>query len=137
MKRAWSWFFEAPDVPLSSWRVVAWWESRRIPFNVVIGLYGVLCLSIFFWTIETSGRLQPGEDAVEPIGILLAPFGINALYTLGWLVEVPARRMIPELSPRFGPRLLMLGLGLGVFLISIPAVLWLGIRSLQVVGLLR
>jgi hypothetical protein len=137
MRRAWSWFFRSPDAPVSAWRVLAWWECRRIPFNVMVGAYGLLCLSLFFWAITTSGRLAPGEDAVEPMAILAAPFGINLLYTLGWLVELPARAFKPDLTPRFGPRLLMLGLGLGVFLISLPAVAWGGIRVAQMVHVLR
>jgi len=108
-----------------------------LPFNVVIGAYGIVCLIVFFWAIGTSGHLQPGEDAVEPIALLAAPFGINALYTFGWLVEVPARLLVPDLTPRFGPLLLRLGMGLGLALISLPAVFWAGFRFLQMIGLAK
>jgi hypothetical protein len=114
--------------------VIAWWEVRRIPFNVIVGVYGAVCLVVFFWAITTSGHLRPGEDAVEPIALLAAPFGINLLYTLGWLVEGLARLLRPDLSPRFGPLLLKTGLALGLFLITLPAVLWGGYRLLQLVG---
>src|SRR5262245_8681402 len=126
-----AWLFANPTGTASPWRVVAWWEVRRIPFNIVVGSYGVLCLVVFYWAILTSGHLRPGEDAVEPIALLAAPFGINLFYTLGWLVEVPARLLRPGLSPRFGPLLLKLGLGLGLFLLTLPAVLWGGYRLLQ------
>ena len=129
------WLFASPDGACSPWKVVVWWEIRRIPFNVIIGLYGALCLVIFFWAIATSGHLEPGEDAAEPIALLAAPFGINILYTLGWLVEVPARLLIPGLSPRFGPLLLKLGLGLALFLITLPAAFWGGYRLLQLAGI--
>ena len=129
------WFFAVPELPRTTWRVIWWWEARRIPFNIVIGVYGLVCLVIFFWAIETSGQLQLGEDAMEPIALLAAPFGINFLYTLGWLVEVPVRIVFPELSPRFGLLLLKLGFGLGLLLITFPAAFWLGYRLLQVVGL--
>ena len=134
MRRFAAWLFANPDGARSPWRVVAWWELRRIPFNMIIGAYGALCLAIFFWAITTSGHLQPGEDAVEPIVLLAAPFGINVLYTLGWLVEVPARIFIPGLSPGFGPLLLKLGLWLGLSLITLPAAFWGGYRLLQLVG---
>ena len=116
--------------------MVAWWEVRRIPFNIIIGAYGVVCVLVFFWAFATSGQLQPGEDAVEPLALIAAPFGINLLDTLGWLVEIPARVLKPSLSPRFGPLLLTLGLGLGLSLISLPAVYWGGYRLLQVAGAL-
>jgi hypothetical protein len=117
--------------------VVAWWEIRRLSFNVIVGAYGALCFVVFFWAITTSGHLQPGEDAVEPIALLAAPLGINVLYTLGWLVEVPTRLLVPDLSPRFGPLLLKLGLGMGLLLITLPAGFWGGYRLLQLAGVRR
>jgi hypothetical protein len=119
------------------WRVIVWWEVRRIPFNVIVGAYGFLCLAVFFWAVTTSGHLAPGEDAVEPLALLAAPFGINALYTLGWLIEVPLRFLLRNLSPRFGPVLLALGLALGLFLITVPAGWWVAYRILQGLGVLR
>jgi hypothetical protein len=129
------WFFSDRGLPTTSWRVVGWWELRRIPFNLVVGTYGLVCLLVFLWAIDTSGHLEPGEDAVEPIALLAAPFVINALYTLGWLVEVPARLANPNLSPHFGAALLKAGLRLGLALISVPAVVWLGVRVFQVLGI--
>ncbi len=134
MRRFADWLFANPQGARSLWGVVAWWEMRRIPFNIIIGVYGAMCLVIFFSAITTSGHLQPGEDAVEPLALLTAPFGINVLYTLGWLVEVPARVLRPALSPQFGPLLLKLGLGLGLSLITLPAALWGGYRVLQLAG---
>ena len=55
-------------------------------------------------------------------------------YTFGWLVEVPACHLVPGLSSGFGPMLIKLGLGLGLFLITMPAVVWSGYRLLQLVG---
>lgn len=122
---------------VSWWRVVLWWEVRRIPYKILVGLYGTFCLVIFFLSITTSGHLQPGEDAVEPMALFAAPIGVNVCYTLGWLVEVPARVLSPSLSPRFSPFLLKLGIGLSAFLISMPAVLWGGYRLLQMAHVLR
>jgi hypothetical protein len=126
--------FDAPEPERPLWKVVLWWELRRIPFNLIVGLYGIACLAIFFWAILTSGELAVGDDAVEPLGLIAAPFVINFLYTLGWLVEVPARIAMPKLSPRFGPILLAAGLGFGLFLITLPAGFWLGFRVLQLLG---
>lgn len=131
MRRFAAWFFGSSQSIRSLWGVVAWWEVRRLPFNLIVGLYGLVCLGAFFWAITTSGHLQPGEDAVEPLALLAAPLGINVLYTLGWLVEVPTRLLFSNLTPRFGPLLLKLGLGFGLFLITLPAAFWVGYRLLQ------
>src|SRR5262245_19075068 len=111
VKRFTAWLFTNPEEPRSLWRVIAWWELRRIPFNLIVIVYGALGFIIFLWAITTSGHLQPGEDAVEPIALLAAPFVVNLLYTLGWLVEVPVRRLVLGLSSHFSPLLLKLGLG--------------------------
>ena len=136
MKRIVDWLFRVPEEPYSPWRVVAWWEARRVPFNIIVGVCGALGVAVFLWTITTSGHLQPGEDPLEPITILAAPLVINVLYTLGWIIEVPIRRLLPGLSPCFGPVLLRLGLGLGLFVITMPAAYWTGYRLLQLIGVL-
>jgi hypothetical protein len=129
-----NWLFAEPEAAPTAWRVIAWWELRRIPFNIIVGAYACACFAIFFWAITTSGRLQPGEDAVEPLALVAAPIGINFAYTLGWLVEVPVRAAFPGVSPKFGPLLLKLGLALGLALITLPAALWGGYRLLQLAG---
>ena len=129
-----AWLFSNPRAPTSPKSAFAWWEVRRLPFNLIIGTYGILCLVVFFATITKSGHLQPGEDAVEPLALMAAPIIINVLYTLGWIVELTYRSIEPDVSPRFGPRLLKLGLGLGLFFSTLPAAYWTGYRLLQWVG---
>ena len=131
LSRVRGWLFAEQQLPIRWWRVIVWWELRRIAFNLFIGVYGIVCLAVFFWGILGSGTLQPGEDAEEPLALIAAPFVANACYTLGWLVELPARLLWPSLSPQFGPWLLRLGLGLSVFFISLPAVYWGGYHVLQ------
>lgn len=128
------WFFSPAEPPFSAWRTILWWEKRRIPFNFIVGVYGAACLVLFFWAIMTSGHLGPGEDVVEPIAILAAPFGINAAYTLGWLVEIPLRLFGLVKSPRVSPTLMWLGLGLGLLLTTLPAAFWSGVRVFQILG---
>jgi hypothetical protein len=139
LKRSIAWFFAQPQPPIRGWRVVAWWELRRIPFNLIIAVYGIICLVVFYWGILGTGILQlrPGEDAVEPMTLIATPLAANICYTFGWLVELPARLFVPALSPSFGPWMLRLGLGLSAILISIPAVFWGGYRVLQLAHVLH
>jgi hypothetical protein len=69
--------------------------------------------------------LPPANRALR-----LAPEG-----TLGWIVELTYRSIEQGVSPRFGPRLFMLGLALGLFLITVPAAFWSGYRILKWAGL--
>lgn len=137
LKRSIAWLFAQPQIPVRGWHVVVWWELRRIPFNLLVALYGVACLAVFHWGIFGSGNLPPGEDAVEPMALIAAPFAANVCYTLGWLVELQARLLFPSLSPAFGPLLLRLGLALSAILISTPAVYWGGYRVLQLAHVLH
>jgi hypothetical protein len=136
MRRFADWLFSSPNAH-SDWSTVAWWEVRRVPFNIIVGTYGALCFVIFVWAITTSGRLAPGDDAEEPIALLAAPIVLNILYTLGWFVEIVARTVLSDLSPRFGPVLFKCGLGLTVLLISFPAGFWAGYRLLQLAGCIQ
>ena len=72
------------------WNVIAWWEMRRIPFNLLVGGVGVLSLLIIDWV---GSRFVPlGEDIEEPMGIILGVIGYgimaNLYYTLGWITEL-------------------------------------------------
>jgi hypothetical protein len=130
------WLFAAQRRP-GALRSIVWWELRRVPVNLVIGIYGIFCMMVLFWAIESSVVQQPGEDAVEPLLIMITPVLFNICYTLGWLVELPARLANPKLSPRFGPMLMKLGLGFSFCVITCPAMLWVGYRCLQLVRALH
>lgn len=129
------WLF-APLTSPSPWRAILWWEVRRIPINLLIGAYGIVCLIIFFAAINHDHVSQPGEDAVEPIALLFAPIAFNLCYTLGWLVEAPARAISMDMTPKLGPRLLLGGLIVSFCIISAPPVFWLGYICLQALGLI-
>lgn len=131
------WLFAAPREPLTPRGVIVWWERRRIPFNLIIGLIGALALFVFTASIEGAGGLQPGEDAVEPAAITLVPILANAAYTGGWLVDAPLRLVRPRTSPGFTPRLFRVGLLFSIFVVCFPALIWGGCRLLQLMHLLR
>jgi hypothetical protein len=43
-----TWVFSNPKDPASPTAVILWWERRRLPFNLIVGTFGILCLVIFF-----------------------------------------------------------------------------------------
>lgn len=131
------WLFTAPQEPVTTRRVIGWWELRRLPFNVILGSIGFLALLLFTACIESAGVLQPGEDAVEPLALLIVPLVANAAYTGGWLLDAPLRRMRSSLSPSFTPQLFGLGLLFSLFVVSFPAILWGCYRLLQLLNVLR
>ncbi len=81
------WLFFVPEGDRSLRDIVFWWEVRSVPYNLIVGGVGLCSLILFFVLIEVSGKLKPGEDAVEPLGLIVAPFAMNICYTAGWVVE--------------------------------------------------
>ena len=132
LKKFLEWFFAPIKEPISILGVILWWEKRRIPFNFIIGIYGIISLMIFYWAIMTSGHLSPGEDAVEPLVLIAAPFLVNICYTAGWFIETFLRIINRSISPKLGVVLLKSGLAFSLFIISIPSAVWLIVRFAKV-----
>jgi len=67
MKRFWVWLFSRPHLPITPWGVISWWELRRIAFNGMVGVYGLIFLITFLWAVTTSGHLERGEVLSSPL----------------------------------------------------------------------
>jgi hypothetical protein len=86
---------------LSEEEIIHWWESRRLRFNLYVGIVGVLSWLL----VGTAGSdaVKPGADFEEPIAMIIGPFvyGIlaNVCYTFGEFVDtifycgMPRRRL--------------------------------------------
>ena len=124
MKNLPTWFFRAPTTLGSPLAIIKWWEARRVPYNILIGVYGVISLTLFYFFIQSSGKLEPGEDAVEPIAFIAAPIAINLAYTAGWFVELILRYVFAVRSTKTGPCLLKAGVIFSLVVASLPTVVW-------------
>ena len=69
---------------------IVWWEIRRIPYNIILLIIGILTLTV----VEVLGAhlVKPGDDIIDPPALLvgIVGYGIaaNLLYTLGWVTEI-------------------------------------------------
>jgi len=124
MKKILTWFFKSPDSNLSPLLIIMWWEARRIPYNILIGIYGFLSLLLFYFFILSSGKLEPGEDAVEPMAIIVAPIVINIAYTAGWIVELILHYVFSMKSRIVGSILLKIGVVFSLIIVSLPSIVW-------------
>jgi len=59
-----------------------WWEKRRIAYNVIVGICGLIVL-IFFLNVPLDPALI--------IDAILYGVIVNLFYTLGFLIEVVSR----------------------------------------------
>jgi len=81
--------------------LVKWWEARRIRYNLILFLIGIVSLIL---TVFAGGyAVKPGMDFEEPLGLILIPpiycIMANICYSFGPLVDwiknngQPSRRL--------------------------------------------
>ncbi len=85
-----------------------------MPYNLIVGAIGIISLFLFFVFISLAHELKPGEDAVEPMALFIAPIAVNICYTGGWIVELLLNTVRSKGSSPVGPVLLKLGAGFSV-----------------------
>jgi hypothetical protein len=105
------------------WDAIIWWELRRIPYNVLMLVVGVLSLlSILF---IGSHFVEPGEDVIEPFAIVagVVVFGgfANLAYTLGWITELLWSWGDTERTEPMRSRIFWMGVAFSVAVTVLPA----------------
>lgn len=116
--------FVPPDRERSWWEVIVWWESRRILYNVLVGVMGGASLILMLFFASRPGMLPPGEDVVEPMALIIAPILANICYTAGWVVELILRCILRERARQLGFWLLCLGFAFSLIVVTAPTVIW-------------
>jgi|SRR5271154_1485454 len=103
------------------WDAVAWWEIRRIPFNLLILAVGLVSgLSLVF----VGERLfEPRQDFGSPlIAVVLYALTANLCYTLGWVTELLWAWGDTTQTERMRPKVFRVGLIFSAILTLLPAI---------------
>lgn len=126
-----------PDGDRSRLKIILWWEARRIPYNIIVGSVGLVCIPMFYF-FTANEPIEDGEDIGEPIMLFVAPFLINVSYTLGWVVEAFSPqtylKSFPDDGQEPGPRFLRLGLRTSIFLVLLPTLVWAALWLGRILG---
>jgi len=107
------------------WDAIAWGEIRRIPFNFVILVVGLLSwLTVGFVGSRVFG---PDQDFGKPfIGVILYAVITNLCYTLGWISELLWAWGNTAQTETIRPKVFRVGLIFSASLTLLPAIiLWL------------
>ena len=122
-----SWLFSRQLEKSHPAHVVAWWELRRLPYNVIVGATAALSLGVFFavgFTCERAAGVPLGYPT-PPLLVAVAglAYGVvaNVFYTVGWILELLVARLWRVSTPVFGPIAFTLGTTLSVVVTLIPA----------------
>jgi|HubBroStandDraft_4_1064222.scaffolds.fasta_scaffold01000_8 hypothetical protein len=117
------------DVPATSAReAIGWWESRQIPFNLIVGSAGILsCIIVGIVALGSeilfgSEFGLPDPPLFELIGILIYGIMANVCFTRGWIAELVIRQIWPQEGDRFASTSFCLGLVFSILLTSTPGV---------------
>lgn len=124
----WAELFSVQEGQVTSQEIVQWWEARRLTYNKIVFGFGIPSFFLYLFFLLTSGQLPPGEDAVEPMSILVAPvlvpLVVNACYTFGRIGELVWRRVSGNKTRTAGQFLMRVGIGFTFFVICFPTVAW-------------
>jgi hypothetical protein len=107
--------------------IIKWWELRRIPFNIAVGVTGIVTCAILS-TVDAIAENKFGEPLAfpnSPIGAILGIIGYaiaaNVCFTCGWLTEIIVRKIWQEHAGKFGQISFSLGLLFSILLTLVPA----------------
>lgn len=115
-----AWYLRPPPPTLAG--TILWWELRRIPYNVVVLSNAFVSLCLTSWFISHFVVLRPGEDAFEPMMLVLSPIAMNVCYTLGeWCVLTQLVFDDPQFTPTGALRA---GTIFSIWVVWLPTLLW-------------
>lgn len=124
--------YPVPDFRRTPLSTVRWWESRRLTYNRVVGAAGLVTLAgvAFFCALPPFSSFILAPELL--VGVAAYALMANVCYTLGWQIELVARRVLGRNGPELGPILFRQGLIFSVGLTLLPlllaAMLWI-VRS--------
>lgn len=108
-------------------QIVWWWEMRRVPYNLIVGLTGILTC---FLVVAISGLIPRGESSLagggspifEIASIILYGIVANACYSGGWISEILAKAIWKERAGAIGEISFAFGLVFSVVVTLLPAI---------------
>jgi hypothetical protein len=131
-------FFSRAKEPAGVWRIIAWWEIRRIPYNLIMGAAGAAA-SILVFLSAVIGEQVTGVPVGLPDPPIFALFGVaayavlaNVCFTGGWLAEILVMKVWGESGKSFGAISFALGLLFSVSLTLFLGALFAGMNAIQI-----
>lgn len=112
--------FSTPPAGRSWQAKILWWEVRRIPYNLILGICGIASILIMETAFDLPPSLPFAERDWEPFSIIIFAVLANIFYTAGWIVELLIQNQPHENIKSFAPRYYYKGLVFSVWLAFLP-----------------
>jgi hypothetical protein len=122
-----------------TWDVIAWWESRRVPYNLIVGTTGlvsaiIVLLSGFLAEHFVGDAIGAGSSPLfEVFAIVIYGIMANICYTGGWILELLSRRIWRARAEAFGEIAFTWGTLCSVLLTLVPAALAVVIGACSII----
>lgn len=118
-------FFKQGLASPSLYQIISWWEIRRIAYNIILLIVGVLAILIMAGIEAITGETYVNFPDPPILAIMFFAFMANVCYTGGEIAEVIARRFFDDEADHFGEIAFSLGLLLSVSITILPAILFI------------
>ncbi|MDR1190498.1 MAG: hypothetical protein LBK60_02390 [Verrucomicrobiales bacterium] len=134
--------FSRQEIPMSAVGIIAWWEIRRIPYNLIVGVTGILVvimITLGAWACEARGGVPIGycdPPFLMFFGIFIYAFMANVCYTVGWITELFIRAC-KGADNGIGRVLFFTGLLFSIALTVAPGILLGIMQILEIISLSR
>lgn len=113
--------------------ILGWWERRRLPYNIIVGVSGVVSIGVgTFLTWLPPGGEFLGLPPWQPV-VVFAVLA-NFFYTLGPTLEILVDKLWGRKVLPIGPALYRMGLTFSVGLTFLPAMMMFVFWALRILG---
>ena len=111
---------------MNSLQIILWWEARRLFFNIVVGIAGIITIFTILLSAMIAEKLVnepigwPDPPLFAIIGVVLYAIGANVCYTAGWLAELISREVWGDKAKSFAEISFTLGVIFSFLLTLLP-----------------
>ncbi|MFM7215252.1 MAG: hypothetical protein ACKO3H_10275 [Verrucomicrobiota bacterium] len=110
-----------------AWQTIGWWEARRAPFNLILGIVGMVTVVLGTVAMGVANAFleTPIHRPDPPLFFFALVYAVmvNLLYTGGWVVELVSGRFWGKAQNDLAVLSFRLGLLLSVLVTLFPAVI--------------
>ena len=107
------------------WQIIGWWETRRVPFNLIVGIVGILTIAsgLLAMSIANAFLETPIHRPDPPLFLLVFLYAVvvNLFYTGGWFAELVYRRLWRTAQGELAVLSFRLGLLLTILVTLLPS----------------
>jgi hypothetical protein len=121
--------FQRNEQDMTSLQIILWWEARRLFFNIIVGLAGVMTIVVMLFSAAIAEKLfnepigWPDPPFFAIIGVILYAIGANGCYTGGWIAELISHEVWGEKARGFSEISFTLGVVFSFLLTLVPGAL--------------